>query len=101
VLAKPCHATGGGVMLIAHMQALPGVQADVSVGLLDVATSNAVAGPFTCTGLMFTDFAPEHSCGPFEVHPRHGRRYVVVQKWQYTGRGILPTGEIRGVEFDW
>jgi serine/threonine-protein kinase len=73
----------------------------VSVVLLDVATSNVVEGPFVCRGLMFTDFAPEQSCGPFEAHPPRGRRYAVVEKWEYTGRGILPTGEIRGLEFDW
>jgi serine/threonine-protein kinase len=51
--------------------------------------------------MMFTDFAPEHECGPFDASPPHGHRYVVVQKWQYTGRGILPTGIVRGQEFDW
>ena len=83
------------------MQALPGVQADVSLTLVDAVTGEVVRGPFDCTGLMFTDFAPEHECGPFEASPPHGRRYVVVQKWQYTGRGILPTGNVRGQEFDW
>jgi serine/threonine-protein kinase len=101
VLAKPCHSLGGGIRLIGHMQALPGVQADVTLTLLDVATGETAAGPYGCAALMFTDTASEHSCGPFEVAVAHGHRYVVVEKWQYTGRGILPTGATRGVEFAW
>jgi serine/threonine-protein kinase len=101
VVAKPCHAVGGGVRILGHMQALPGVQADISVTLLDAATGETIMGPYDCDGVFFTDFAPEHDCGPFELRPPHGRRYVVVEKWQYTGRAYLPTGEVRGVVFDW
>jgi serine/threonine-protein kinase len=101
VIAKPCHALGGGVRLIGHMQALPGIQADVSVELIDVVSGKVVEGPHECKGLMFTDFAPEHQCGPVETNPPRGRRYVVIEKWRYTGRGILPTGTVRGLEFDW
>jgi serine/threonine-protein kinase len=50
---------------------------------------------------MFTDTAPERSCGPFDAWPRQGRDYVVVQKWQYTGRGMLPGGTARGKTFHW
>jgi serine/threonine protein kinase, bacterial len=101
VLAKPCHALGGEIRIIGYMQALPGVQADVSLTLFDAATGEVKAGPFSCAALMFTDTASEHSCGPFETAVPHGHRYVVVEKWQYTGRGILPTGSTRGVEFTW
>jgi len=101
VIAKPCHAIGGGVRLTGHMEALPGVQADVSVTLVDAVTGEVISGPYVCNGLMFTDFAPEHECGPFETVPPRGHRYVVIEKWQYTGRGILPTGTVRGLEFDW
>jgi serine/threonine-protein kinase len=101
VIAKPCHAFGGGVRLIGHVQALPGVQADVSVELVDVRSGAVVEGPHECKGLMFTDFAPEYQCGPIETMPPRGRRYVVIEKWRYTGRGILPTGTVRGPEFDW
>ncbi|WP_432835524.1 serine/threonine-protein kinase [Dactylosporangium sp. CA-092794] len=102
VLAQPCHAVGGDlVRMVGHMQGLPGVQADVSLSVLDV-ESNAVAdGPHLCTGQMFTDFAPEHDCGPFEARLPHGHRYVVVEKWLYTGRALLPGGQVRGQEFDW
>jgi hypothetical protein len=50
---------------------------------------------------MFTDFTPNHDCGPFDARLPHGHRYVVVQKWVYTGRALLPGGEVRGRELDW
>jgi serine/threonine-protein kinase len=101
VLAKPCYAVGADVRVMAHMQAVPGVQADVSIIVEDADTGTQAAGPYTCDGMMFTDFAPEHSCGPFELDLPHGHRYVVVQKWQYTGRGVLPGGTARGPLFTW
>jgi serine/threonine-protein kinase len=105
VLAKPCHAVSatarGGVRLIGRMQALPGVQADVTLTLVDADTGQTVNGPYGCTGLMFTDFAPEHNCGPFEITPVRGRRYQIVQRWEYTGRTILPGGTVRGTPFTW
>jgi len=101
VLAKPCHATGTGIRLVGKMTALPGVQTDVTVSLLDARTGDVVSGPFTCDGLMFTDFTPEHDCGPFEVNPPHGRRLVVSESWQYTGRSVLPSGTVKGPEFSW
>jgi serine/threonine-protein kinase len=107
VLAKPCFATasalkdGGEVRVIGHMQALPGVQADVSLTIEDAVSGERLVGPYTCGGLMFTDFAPEHSCGPFDTAPARGHRCVVVEKWQYTGRGLFPGGTARGPEFSW
>jgi serine/threonine-protein kinase len=105
VLAKPCHAISvsapGAVRLLGRMQALPGVQADVTLTLEDADTGETVNGPYGCRGLMFTDFAPEHNCGPFEITPVRGRRYLIVQHWSYTGRGILPGGTVRGTAFTW
>jgi hypothetical protein len=101
VLAKPCFALGAQVRITGYMEAVPGVQADVSLTLEDVQTGRVVAGPHTCRGLMFTDFAPQHQCGPFEARPTRGRRYVVVQSWQYTGRQILPGGTARGPQLLW
>jgi serine/threonine-protein kinase len=101
VLAKPCYALGGRVRLIGHIQAPPGVQADVSLTLQDVRTGQVSAGPYTCRGVMFTDFAPRQECGPFDAAPPRGRRYVVVQTWKYTGRSVLPGGTARGRELTW
>ena len=71
----------------------------MSLSIEDAVTGERLSGPFTCDGLMFTDFAPEHSCGPFDTAPPRGHRCVVVQKWQYTGRGMFPGGSARGPEF--
>ena len=101
VLAKSCYATGPAVRLLGHMEALPGVQADVSLSLQDVATGETAAGPYTCPGLMFTDFAPNQDCGPFDLSAPHGHRYRVVLSWQYTGRALLPGGTTYGPEFAW
>jgi len=101
VLAKPCHAIGSAIRVAGHMEATPGVQADVSLSVRDAETDKIVAGPYTCEGLMFTDFALEHTCGPADLRPPHGGRYVVVETWQYTGRALLPGGTARGPEFTW
>ncbi|OLB79979.1 MAG: hypothetical protein AUI14_08725 [Actinobacteria bacterium 13_2_20CM_2_71_6] len=98
---KPCYATGGGVRLFAYLQALPGVQADVSLSLQDTVTGQTAAGPFTCAGLLFTDFALERDCGPFDFEVPHGHRYVVELTWRYTGRAMFPGGSTKGPEFTW
>jgi serine/threonine-protein kinase len=102
VLAQPCHAVAADrIRMIGHMQGLPGVQADVFMSIIDADSGVLADGPHQCAGLMFTDFAPGHDCGPFEARLPRGHRYVVVQKWMYSGRAILPGGEVRGQEFDW
>jgi serine/threonine-protein kinase len=89
------------VKISGRTQAVPGVQADVSLSLEDADTGELVAGPFSCPGQMFTDVAPEHRCGPFEATPARGHRYVVIQSWEYTGRRLLPGGTARGEPFEW
>jgi serine/threonine protein kinase len=103
VLARPCYAIGGtGIRVLGHLQALPGVQADVSLSVQSVDTGTTVAGPDVCAGIMFTDFAPQHDCGPFDLTGvAHGQRLVVILSWSYTGRAILPSGTARGPEFTW
>jgi hypothetical protein len=77
------------------------VQADMALAVHDAATDEIVAGPHHCQGVMFTDFMLKHSCGPVDLQAPHGRRYVIVQTWEYTGRPLLPRGTVRGPEFDW
>ena len=101
VLAQPCHAVGGAIRVVGHMQAGPGVQADVSLSVRAVDSGEVVAGPYTCKGVMFTDFAPAQTCGPVDLKAPRGRRYVVVESWQYTGRSLLPGGSAEGREFTW
>ncbi|WP_327006147.1 serine/threonine protein kinase [Dactylosporangium sp. NBC_01737] len=102
LLAQPCHQTSGvAVRMVGHAQALPAIQADISISLMDADSGAVVDGPHTCTELMFTDFAPNHDCGPFDATPPRGHRYFVLQKWVYTNRAILPGGQVSGPEFDW
>ncbi|WP_433719057.1 serine/threonine-protein kinase [Actinoplanes sp. CA-051413] len=101
VLAQPCHAVGGAIRVVGHMQAGPGVQADISLSVRDATTGEVAAGPYTCKAMMFTDFAPEHTCGPVDLKAPRGRRYVVVESWEYTGRSLFPGGSAEGREFTW
>jgi serine/threonine-protein kinase len=101
VLAQPCQSLGGSIRVAGHIKATPGVQADVTMSVRDPETDDVVAGPYTCEGLMFTDFALEHVCGPVDLAAPHGGRYVVVEEWRYTGRSLLPGGTTQGKEFTW
>jgi serine/threonine-protein kinase len=101
VLAKPCFSIGSAIRVFGDVQASPGVQADVSLRVQDAGTDEVVAGPHTCRGLMFTDSASRHRCGPVDLQAPRGRRYVVVESWQYTARPLLPGGTTRGPEFTW
>ncbi|MFI5896752.1 serine/threonine-protein kinase [Actinoplanes sp. NPDC051513] len=101
VLARPCHAVGPSVRVMGQMEAAPGVQIDLSLTLRDAKTDELAAGPYECKGLMFTDFAFKHDCGPAEFNPPRGHRYIVVETWQYTQRPLLPAGSAQGPEFDW
>jgi tRNA A-37 threonylcarbamoyl transferase component Bud32 len=101
VLAQPCHAVGGKIRVQGHVEATPGVQADIELTVRDAQTGDVVAGPHTCAGLMFTDFKLRHTCGPADLDAPRGGPYVVVLTWQYTGRSLLPGGTARGVPFTW
>jgi hypothetical protein len=98
-LAKTCYATGPGIRIAGHLASTEGVQADVSVLLRDAATGQTVAGPYTCNDQAFSETVKERSCGPFEVKPRTGRRYKVVQTWRYEGRASSLSGTVTGPEF--
>jgi serine/threonine-protein kinase len=101
VLARPCHALGPVVRVVAQIEAMPGIQTDVSLSVRDADSDEVVAGPYTCKGLMFTDFALKHNCGPVDLRPPRGGRYQVVESWEYTKRSLLPGGVARGPVFDW
>ncbi|MDI6098751.1 protein kinase [Actinoplanes sp. NEAU-A12] len=101
VLAQPCHALGPAIRVRGDMEASPGVQADISLTVRDAETDEVVAGPHHCQAMMFTDFLLKHSCGPVDLQAPRGRRYVIAQSWEYTGRPLLPGGTIRGPQFEW
>jgi serine/threonine-protein kinase len=101
VLAQPCHAVGAAIRVAGDVEATPGVQTDVSLTVRDAESDQVVAGPHTCEGMMFTDFALKRRCGPADLQAPRGGRYVVVLTWQYSGRSLLPGGTARGREFTW
>ncbi|BCJ42233.1 hypothetical protein GCM10010168_87690 [Actinoplanes ianthinogenes] len=101
MLVQPCHALGPAIRALGQMEAVPGVQADITLTVRDAATDEIVAGPHTCSGLMFTDAAIKHSCGPVDFQAPHGGHYVVEQSWEYTDRPLLPGGSVRGPAFTW
>ncbi|WP_250008477.1 serine/threonine-protein kinase [Actinoplanes sp. M2I2] len=101
VLTRPCHSLGENVRVMGEMEAMPGVQADIVLTLRDADSDDVVAGPYSCKGVMFTDFALKQSCGPVDLRPPHGRELVLVQTWEYTQRPLLPGGKARGPVFTW
>lgn len=101
VLAKPCNSLGDAIRVMGMMEAMPGIQADFTLSVRDASSDAVVAGPFSCTGVMFTDFEMKHNCGPVDLQAPHGHRYVIAESWSYTGRSILPGGIARGPAFDW
>jgi tRNA A-37 threonylcarbamoyl transferase component Bud32 len=101
VLAKPCNSLGDAIRVMGMTEAMPGIQADFSLTVRDASSDAVVAGPYTCKGLLFTDFEMKHNCGPVDLQAPRGHRYVVAESWVYTGRSILPGGIARGPAFDW
>jgi serine/threonine-protein kinase len=101
VLAQPCHSLGPAVRVTGRMEAAPGTQVDISLTVRDAGSDAVVAGPYTCRGLMFTDFALRQTCGPVDLRPPRGGRYVVTESWEYTARPLLPGGSTRGPVFTW
>ncbi len=101
LLAKPCHSIGAAVRVTARMAAAPGTRARVSLSLHDLDQDRTVAGPLTCGTLEFRDGAMSQSCGPLEFRPTPGRRYAVVQTWEYVEEGRTTQGTARGPEFSY
>jgi serine/threonine-protein kinase len=101
VLARPCHSTGPAIRVLGQMESAPGVQVDITLTVRDAESDEVAAGPYVCKGLMFTDFALKHSCGPVEMQAPRGNRYLVAESWRYTQRPLLPGGIARGPVFDW
>jgi serine/threonine-protein kinase len=101
LLAKPCHSIGDAIRVMGMTEAMPGIQADLTLSVRDASSDAVVAGPYVCKGVMFTDVEMKHNCGPIDLQAPHGHRYVVAESWTYTGRSILPGGIARGPAFDW
>ncbi|GLH94977.1 serine/threonine-protein kinase [Phytohabitans aurantiacus] len=100
-MAQPCHALGPAVRLSGKVRAMVGSRIDVTLKLVDAATGRAVAGPFLCRGLTFTERARERTCGGFEATPARGRRYTVVLTWQVPDQARALPGTARSDPFAW
>jgi serine/threonine-protein kinase len=99
-LVRPCYATGPAVRVKGSMFGeQSGATVDLTVALRDADTDAEAAPPHTCAGLTPTQTAPEVSCGPFDLQPPRGHRYVVVVSWKYAGP--MPGGSTRGDVFTW
>jgi len=79
LLAKPCNSLGDAIRVLGMTEAMPGIQADLTLSVRDASSDAVVAGPFTCKGVMFTDVEMKHNCGPVDLQAPHGHRYVVAE----------------------
>jgi serine/threonine-protein kinase len=100
-IGRPCYALGARVRVWGGMEALPGVRADVTLTLHNADTDASVGAGQTCRGLEFTEWNREYGCGPFDLSPPRGHRYLVVETWTYPDGQFLPGGSVRGEAFDW
>jgi hypothetical protein len=100
-LARPCYAIGPSVRVMGSMKGAPGVRVDLSVAVHDADTDEEVKAPHTCAGLEFSDVTPERTCGPFDLTPERGHRYLVVVSWKYTDMVTMPGGVVRSDALTW
>ncbi|MCW2642695.1 MAG: hypothetical protein JWP76_5001 [Dactylosporangium sp.] len=101
-LVRPCSAAGPAVRVKGLMLGgKSGTKVDLTVAVHDADTDADVVTPNTCAGLSPTPAALEMSCGPFDVRPPRGHRYVVVVSWKYASVTSMPGGSVRGDPFTW
>jgi tRNA A-37 threonylcarbamoyl transferase component Bud32 len=95
-LVRPCVSTGPAVRVKGSLLGgQSGAKVDLTVALHDADTDADAVPPKTCAGLSSTSAALELSCGPFDVTPPRGHRYVVVVSWKYGSLMPLPGGSAR------
>jgi serine/threonine-protein kinase len=100
-IGRPCYALGPHVRVWGGMEALPGVRVDVRLTLHNADTDAPVGSGQTCRGVEVTEWNREYGCGPFDLSPPHGHRYLVVETWTYSDGEFLPDGSVNGEPFDW
>jgi Protein kinase domain len=97
MLAKPCHSIGADVQMSAALTAPAGGRATVTVALQE--SGRTVRGPYTCSGLVFTQDDMTRECGPRAASARRGHRYTVLMTWSYTRDGRVKEGRASGSDF--
>jgi serine/threonine protein kinase len=96
--SNTCYATGPGVRISGALRSKE-VTADITLTLKDAA-GKQVGDAYTCKRLTFAKEMSERTCGPFELTPPRGRRYVLVQSWRvYDNDGSAILGEAKSAEF--
>jgi serine/threonine protein kinase len=97
MLAKPCQSVGADVQMSGALTAPSGGRATITVALQE--SGRTVRGPYTCSGLVFTDDAMTHECGPRVAPARRGHHYTVLMTWSYTRDGRSNEGRASGSDF--
>lgn len=96
-LSDTCYSTGPGVRMQGSLKSKE-VTADITLTLEDTA-GNRVGEPQTCRRRSFAKEGSEQTCGPFELTPPRGKRYVIVQSWLvYSSEGAI-IGSAKSAEF--
>lgn len=100
VSANACYATDGALRVRATVKAAPSVRVDVTTSVRD-ADAGTTVGSRVCPAVASSGAQPEPSCGPFDLSPPRGHRYVVVVSWTYTDVRRAPGGSVQGDPFPW
>ncbi|GAA1884485.1 hypothetical protein GCM10009687_61140 [Asanoa iriomotensis] len=96
--SNTCYSTGPGIRISGALRS-KGVLADITLTLKDTA-GNQVGATHNCQALRFGPEMSERSCGPAELTPPRGKRYVLVQTWRvYDDDGTAIRGEAKSAEF--
>ncbi|GLZ01945.1 serine/threonine-protein kinase [Actinoplanes sp. NBRC 103695] len=97
LVAKPCQSTGKDVQMRAVLTARAGGHATVSLALQE--NGRTVAGPYTCSNLIFTEDGTTRECGPRTAPAVRGHRYTVRMSWSFSRQGRVNNGQASGEGF--
>jgi hypothetical protein len=97
LVAKPCQSVGRDVQMSASLTARAGGRATVSVALQE--NGRTVAGPYTCSNLVFAEDGTTRDCGPRHASATRGRPYTVRMTWSFARDGRISTGQATGEPF--
>ncbi|WP_245665514.1 serine/threonine-protein kinase [Actinoplanes subtropicus] len=101
VAPKPCQMLGRDIQYQASLTAPGGGTGSITVALQDAGNGRTVAGPRTCTGLLFGGDADTQGCGPAGANPAKGHKYVVAMSFRYVRGGQTVASTTKGAVFAW
>ena len=97
LVAKPCQSVGNRVQMSASLTARAGGTARVSVALVE--NGRTVAGPYTCSNLIFTEDDTTQDCGPRTASATRGHTYTIRMTWSFSREGKVNNGQASGEGF--